>query len=142
MIDDRPAFASAECHPEAAKTICGEIAGEMSSVEIGPNTYVLIVTRGHRHDGAVLASCIHSGARFIGMIGSRRKSLLIRKSLVEEGVATREEVEQVVSPIGLEIGGQSVEEIAVSIAAQLVAVRRNDRLDAPAKNFLPSGLKP
>jgi xanthine dehydrogenase accessory factor len=142
VIDDRPAFANPECHPNAKKTICGDIAKELGALDIRPNTYVLIVTRGHRHDGKVLASCIHSDARYIGMIGSRRKSLLIRKTLVEEGVATRADVERVVSPIGLDIGAESVEEIAVSIVAQLVAVRRNANLDGLAKNFLPSGLKP
>lgn len=141
VIDDRPAFANVKCHPAAVRTICGDIAAELASLPIGPNTYILIVTRGHRHDGTVLAASIHSGARYIGMIGSRRKSLLIRKSLLEEGIATREEIERVVSPIGLDIGAESVEEIAVSIAAQLVAVRRTGRLEAPAKDYQPTILK-
>lgn len=142
VVDDRPAFANTECHPDAKSTVCGDIAQELASMEIGPNTYVLIVTRGHRHDGAVLAACIHSKARYLGMIGSRRKSLLIRKSLLEEGLATAGEMERVVSPIGLDIGAQSVEEIAVSIVAQLIAVRRKAQLHGPAKNYLPKILKP
>lgn len=141
VIDDRPSFASAECHPDARATVCGDIAQGLTEMRYGPNTYVLIVTRGHRHDGAVLAACVHSEARYIGMIGSRRKSMLIRKSLIEEGHATREAMERVVSPIGLDIGAQSVEEIAISIVAQLIAVRRNGELEGPAKNYLPSVLK-
>ena len=142
VIDDRPAFANRQCHPQAKETICGDIAEALAGAEIDPNTYIIIVTRGHRHDGAVLAACIHSPARYIGMIGSRRKSLLIRKGLVQEGRATRQEMERVVSPMGLDIGAQSVEEIALSIAAQLVAVRRNAKLDAASKNYLPASLKP
>lgn len=136
VIDDRPAFANA-CHiPDANKAICGDIAQELSSVGITENTYILIVTRGHRHDGAVLAACIHSRAAYIGVIGSRRKSIMIRQGLVDEGIATEEEVNRVVSPIGLEIGAQSVAEIAVSITAQLVAFHRQGKLDAAAKNFV------
>jgi xanthine dehydrogenase accessory factor len=139
VIDDRPTFASAERHPTAKRAICGDIAGELSALEIGPQTYILIVTRGHRHDGSVLAACVKSGAAYIGMIGSRRKSALIRRTLLDEGHATRAEIERVVSPIGVDIGAQSVEEIAVSIVAELVAVRRKGALTTDAKNFVPGG---
>jgi len=139
VIDDRPTFASAERHAEAKQTICGDIAGELAGLEIGPQTFVLIVTRGHRHDGSVLAACVKSGAAYIGMIGSRRKSALIRRTLLDEGHATRAEIERVVSPIGVDIGAQSVEEIAVSIVAELVAVRRRGGITADAKNFVPGG---
>lgn len=137
VIDDRPEFASVERHATARRTICGDIARELAALEIGPQTYVLIVTRGHRHDGSVLAACVKRSAAYIGMIGSRRKSALIRKTLVDEGLAAREDIERVVSPIGVDIGAQSVEEIAVSIAAELVAVRRKGELTIDAKNFIP-----
>jgi xanthine dehydrogenase accessory factor len=136
VIDDRPSFADKKHIPDADSVICGDIASEIKKYSGGPETYILIVTRGHRHDGAVLAACIHSGARFIGMIGSRRKSALIRKSLVDESLASQEIVNRVVSPVGLDIGSQSVQEIALSIIAQIVAVRRKGRLDAEAKNFI------
>lgn len=136
VIDDRPAFANPDHIPDADRTICGDIARELKEIEITPNTYILIVTRGHRHDGAVLASCIHSPAAYIGMIGSRRKSLMIRRGLIDEGIATADQVNRVVSPIGLEIGARSVAEIAVSIAAQIVAFRRHGKLSAEAKNFV------
>lgn len=137
VIDDRPAYADAQRHALVKQTICGDIAAELAALEIGPQTYVLIVTRGHRHDGSVLAACVKSDAAYIGMIGSRRKSALIRRTLLEEGHATRAEIERVVSPIGVDIGAQSVEEIAVSIAAELVAVRRRGGITADAKNFIP-----
>lgn len=137
VIDDRPAFANPQHIPDAHDTICGDIPAEVAKQPIGENTYVLIVTRGHRHDGAVLAACVNSPAAFIGMIGSRRKSALIRKSIVDEGLATEEAVARVVSPVGLDIGGESIEEIALSIAAQLVTVRRKRCLEAPSLNYAP-----
>lgn len=124
VIDDRPAFANASNTPDAARTICGDIAKETAAIDIGPDTYIVIVTRGHRHDGDVLAACIHSKAAFIGMIGSRRKAALIRKSFIEDGTAAEADFARVRSPIGLDIGSVTVHEIAMSIVAQLVAVRR------------------
>ena len=96
----------------------------MAQQAIGPDTYIVIVTRGHRNDGQTLAACVASNARYIGMIGSQRKALLIKKELIDSGRATQQQVDQVRSPIGLDIGAQTVEEIAVSIAAELVQARR------------------
>lgn len=141
VIDDRPRFASATCHPDAKQTRCGEIASELSEAPTSEHTYILIVTRGHRHDGSVLAAALQKPARYIGMIGSRRKGLLIRRRLIEEGHASLEAMEKVVSPIGLDIGAQSVEEIAVSIVSQLIAVRRKGELEGGALNHVPSSLR-
>jgi len=135
VIDDRPVFANETHVPDAHHVVCGDIAKEMGALELGSDSYVLIVTRGHRHDGAVLAACVNKPCQYIGMIGSKRKSLLIRESLVEEGIATKEAVDRVVSPVGLDIGAESVEEIALSIAAQLVAVRRKQQLTAEALTY-------
>lgn len=137
VIDDRPAFACAAHIPDADETICGDIPAEVAKQAIDESAYVLIVTRGHRHDGAVLAACINKPAAFIGMIGSRRKSALIRQSILDEGIASEEAVARVVSPVGLDIGGESVEEIALSIAAQLVAVRRKAAVSAEPLNYAP-----
>lgn len=135
VIDDRPALASAEHIPEARQTICGDIPGEVAKVETDANTYVVIVTRGHRHDGTVLAAAVKKPAAFIGMIGSRRKGLLIRQGLIDEGLATEAELQRVCSPIGVDIGAESVQEIALSIVTQLVAVRRKRAWGAPALNY-------
>ena len=90
-----------------------------------PNSasYLLIVTRGHKDDMRVLAWAVRTDARYIGMIGSKRKVLSVYKALEREGYSPRE-FERVHAPVGLDIGALSPEEIAVSIAAELIAVRR------------------
>jgi xanthine dehydrogenase accessory factor len=124
VIDDRPTFTRPELYPEGVKTICGDIPGEIAAFPVNSGTYLVIVTRGHRHDGVVLKECIHSPAAYIGMIGSRRKAHIIRRGLLDEGLAEEDDFRRVYTPIGLDIGAQSVEEIAVSIVSQIVAVRR------------------
>ena len=135
VIDDRPSLACQANLPDADKTICGDIPEEMSRLPTNENTFVVIVTRGHRHDGTVLAAAVKKPAAFIGMIGSRRKGLMIRKGLIEEGLATEADLARVCSPIGVDIGSVSVQEIALSIVTQLVAVRRNRNWSAPAMNY-------
>ncbi|MBI3117310.1 MAG: XdhC family protein [Candidatus Hydrogenedentes bacterium] len=130
LIDDRPSFAHAAHVPDAHTILCGDIAEELQHLPLDARTYVVIVTRGHRHDGQALAACIHAPVAYLGLIGSKRKSLLLRRRLLADGLASEEEVARVVSPMGLDIGGTSVEEIALSIAAQLVAVRRRKTLEA------------
>jgi xanthine dehydrogenase accessory factor len=103
---------------------CGDIATELAALPIAGDTYVVIVTRGHEHDQRALAACLRRPAAYVGMIGSRRKVALIRKDLLESGAATEEELARIYAPIGLDIGAETVPEIATSIVAQLVAVRR------------------
>jgi xanthine dehydrogenase accessory factor len=97
----------------------GEI---LKSIEVTPATYCLIVTRGHNHDEEALFHLVNRGARYVGMIGSRRKIKLIFDDLLNEGIS-QESLDQVFAPVGLDIGSQTVAEIAVSIAAQLIAHR-------------------
>jgi len=123
VLDDRPDFAQAGRLPEADRVIVGDIEAELRQFPLGPDTYVVIVTRGHRHDLQALRACLGADVAYLGMIGSRRKVKLIFDELRAEGVATEEQLQRVHAPIGLPIGGQMVEEIAVSIAAELVAVR-------------------
>ena len=122
VIDDRPDCASAERFP-TARRIVGAIEDELRRFPIGEHTYVVVVTRGHKHDAQALGAVIRSPARYLGLIGSRRKVLQILRDLAEHGVA-KERLAAVHAPIGLAIGAVSPEEIAVSIAAELVAVRR------------------
>jgi xanthine dehydrogenase accessory factor len=124
VIDDRPMYSDPARFPEAAETVCAPIAEEVGRQLVTPETYILIVTRGHRNDGVVLKNCIHSPAAYIGLIGSRRKIHLIRKGFIEEDIATEDQFARVFAPVGLDIGAVSVEEIATSITAQLIAVRR------------------
>jgi len=123
VADDRAAYANSERFPMA-----GEIytTYEDAYAKIRPNasSYLLIVTRGHKDDMRVLAWAVRTGARYIGMIGSKRKVLSVYKALEREGYSA-EEFARVHAPVGLDIGALSPEEIAVSICAELIAVRRN-----------------
>ena len=122
IVDDRADFASAERLPEADEIIIGDIATELRKYPITPLTYVVIVTRGHQHDESALHSVVESDAGYIGLIGSRRKIKLIFDDLLEAGIS-KERLQRVYAPIGLDINSKTVPEIAVSIASQLIQVR-------------------
>jgi xanthine dehydrogenase accessory factor len=123
VIDDRADFASRERFPEADRLIVADPGAALSDLPIAEDTYIVIVTRGHRDDAGALRACIRSRAGYIGMIGSRAKVTLTREQFLREGWASAEEFDRVHAPIGLPIGSRTVEEIAVSIAAELVRVR-------------------
>jgi xanthine dehydrogenase accessory factor len=125
VADDREAFANTERFPMAEKLYTSY---EDAFTKIVPNasSYLLIVTRGHKDDMRVLAWAVRTEARYIGMIGSKRKVLSVYKALEKERYAP-EEFERVHAPVGLDIGALTPEEIAVSITAELIAVRRNAR---------------
>ncbi len=123
VIDDRPEFASEDRFPWAEMIIVGDPARELERAAIDGTTYVVLVTRGHRHDAAALRACIRRPAAYIGMIGSARKAGLLRDEFLARGWASAAEWDRVHAPIGLTIGSRTVEEIAVSISAELVAVR-------------------
>jgi xanthine dehydrogenase accessory factor len=94
----------------------------LQELEITPDTYCLIVTRGHNHDQEALYRLINRGACYVGMIGSRRKIRKIFAALADAGVSM-EALERVYAPVGIDIGSQTVMEIAVSIVAELIAHR-------------------
>lgn len=123
VLDDRSEFANPENIPEADHMIVGDIGKIIRDIPKTPDTYVVIVTRGHSHDGNALRECITSNAGYIGMIGSARKIHLMRNKFLEKGWASTEQFDHIFAPIGLEIQSKTVEEIAVSIAAQLVLIR-------------------
>jgi xanthine dehydrogenase accessory factor len=124
VIDDRPEFTDSDLFPEGVRTHCGDIAAGVTEHVAGDDTYIVIVTRGHRHDAETLRACIRKPVAYIGMIGSRRKVALVRKSFAEAGIATEEELDAIHAPIGLDIDAETPAEIATSITAQLIAVRR------------------
>ncbi len=130
IIDDRADCASAERFPRANHRVVGEIETELSRLPIDARMYVVIVTRGHRHDGKALAAVLDSPAKYVGLIGSKRKVMTIFADLLAQG-ADLDALCKVHAPVGLEIGAVTVPEIALSIAAELIAVRRG-RDDAPA----------
>jgi len=124
VIDDRPEFATAERFPENVTVQCGPIGERVGSFPIAADTYLVIATRSHQHDAEALAACLHRRAAYIGMIGSRRKAAHLRQDFIASGRATGAEFDRVYAPIGLDIGARTVPEIATSIVAQLIAVRR------------------
>lgn len=124
VLDDRPEYARPERFPEAASTrVAPDFAHCFDAFNPGPRDYIVIVTRGHLHDGAVLAQALRTKATYIGMIGSSRKKEQVFQRMREEGFST-EDLDRVFSPIGLAIGAETPEEIAVSIIAQCIAHRR------------------
>ncbi len=137
ILDDRPEFTAAELFPEEVATRCCGLAGGLAADPLGPDTYVVIVTRGHQHDAAALRACLGRPAAYLGMIGSRRKVALLRQGFLEAGWATQEQLDRVFAPIGVNIGAETVPEIAASITAQLVAVRRRGWEQARSVGAMP-----
>lgn len=121
VMDDRAEFANTERYPEAREVRVLENFDSCLG-ELGPDDYVIIVTRGHLHDRDVLAQALRTQAGYIGMIGSKPKRLAVYKSLLENGF-TQADLDRVYSPIGLTIGADTPEEIAVSIVGELIKVR-------------------
>jgi xanthine dehydrogenase accessory factor len=123
IVDDRPEFANAERFPEADRITCGRFDEVLEGYPIDSNTYVVCVTRGHKHDETSLRLVAPTDAAYVGMIGSKRRVGAVLKHLVEDGI-DRGAVERVHTPIGLDIGAETPEEIAVSIMAEIIQARR------------------
>lgn len=126
VIDDRPEWANPERFPEADEVIRGRFDEVLAGYPIDSTAYVICVTRGHRHDETSLRCVIGRGAAYVGMIGSKRRAAAVLKHLVDEG-ADPEAVAAVHTPIGLDIGAETPEEIAVAIMGEIIAVRRRGR---------------
>ena len=132
-IDDRETYCSEERFPLAKQRLCGPFDDVLPNLEIGGDDFCIIVTRGHQHDEQALSHLANQPARYVGMIGSRRKIRMIFEDLVREGIP-QEVLDRVHAPLGLDIGSQTVAEIAVSIVAELIAVRNRDYRRAPDKS--------
>jgi xanthine dehydrogenase accessory factor len=126
VLDDREKFANRERFPDADQVIVADFGPTLDSLKITRATYIVIITRGHQYDEEALMTVADSPAAYIGMIGSRRRVEAVRHNLENFGVDTSK-LERVRAPIGLEIGAQTPEEIAVSIIAEMIAVRRGGR---------------
>jgi len=129
VVDDRPQYANRERFPAARRLIVGPMAVVLPKLEVTPQTFVVIVTRGHGHDQEALQHMAPTSASYVGLIGSKRKIRLIFDALLDAGLPD-EALERVSAPVGLDIGSESVDEIAVSIVAELIA-RRNLGSAAP-----------
>lgn len=124
IVDDRGSFASRERFPEAVEIHAGEYEEIFPKLPIHESSFLIIVTRGHRDDMRVLRLAAASPARYIAMIGSKRKVIGVIKELEKEGIP-RSAFGRIYAPMGLEIGAVSPEEIAVSVVAEMIAVRRS-----------------
>lgn len=122
VYDDRPEFTAPELFPQAEATFCGSFEELAQHVTITPDDYVVIMTRGHQADYEVLTQTLRSRAKYLGCIGSKKKLALCRDRLLKAGF-TAEEYAGVHAPIGLAIGAETPPEIAVSVTAELIAVR-------------------
>jgi xanthine dehydrogenase accessory factor len=123
VIDDRVEYANAASLPDADNIIVRPVGDAMNEIRKDSNTYIVIVTRGHDNDADALKPCIGSEAAYVGMIGSKPKVAKMRREFIDREWATEEQWQQIYTPVGLDIGSKTVEEIAVSIAAQLVLIK-------------------
>jgi xanthine dehydrogenase accessory factor len=123
VADDRARFASRERFPDADRILVEDFATAAASMTLGRNGYAVVVTRGHKGDTEALRSVLGKGLRFVGLLGSKPKMVHVLTALEEAG-APSEELAQIHCPVGLDIGAETPEEIAVSILAEMITVRR------------------
>jgi xanthine dehydrogenase accessory factor len=137
VVDDREAYANRERFPEARQVIAEDFDKVTASLAPSESAYIVIVTRGHRDDMRVLRWAVQTRARYVGMIGSKRKTIAIFNELQKEGLSP-ELFERVHAPVGLDIGAVTPEEIAVSITAELIAIRRHAERALPHMSWFKS----
>jgi xanthine dehydrogenase accessory factor len=123
VCDDRVEFANRKRFPAADNVLVEDFESVFEKIDINKNSYIVIVTKGHKSDEIVLEKALKTDAKYIGMIGSKRKTLTILKKLNERGIP-QETLSRVYSPIGISIGAVTPEEIALSIVCELVKIRR------------------
>jgi len=124
VVDDRETFANRERFPEAAEVLSGNYEELFDALPVTEASYIVIVTRGHRDDMRILRWASSTDAKYIAMIGSKRKVISVAKELEKEGIPPAR-LARIFAPMGLEIGAISPEEIAISVAAEMIAVRRS-----------------
>jgi xanthine dehydrogenase accessory factor len=137
VIDDRETYANRERFPEAQEVIAEDYEQAMARLSPTGSSYIVIVTRGHRDDMRILRWAVQTEARYIGMIGSKRKTIVIFRELTREGIPA-DLFDRVHAPVGLEIGAITPEEIAVAITAELIAIRRHAERALPHMSWFHS----
>ena len=140
VIDDRAAFANRERFPFAASVVVDDIPAWLAQTQIPSTAYAVIVTRGHRNDLDALRALAPRDLRYIGLIGSRAKVARLYDQLLAESNVNPALLERIHAPIGLDLGAVTPQEIAVSIAAELIAVRRGkaDALKSASLRWFPN----
>jgi xanthine dehydrogenase accessory factor len=137
VVDDRETYANRERFPNAKEVVAEDFDKALARLAPSESSYLVIVTRGHRDDMRVLRWAVQTPARYVGMIGSKRKTITIFQELTKEGLAP-ELFERVHAPVGLDIGAITPEEIAVAITAELIAARRNVERALPHMSWFHS----
>jgi xanthine dehydrogenase accessory factor len=140
VCDDREAYANSERFPDARQVIAQDFEQAMASLTPNESAFIVIVTRGHRDDMRVLRWAVQTQARYIGMVGSNRKAITIFRELTAEGLKP-ELFDRVYSPVGLDIGANTPEEIAVSIMAEIIGLRRRVERPLPHMSWFHSNRK-
>jgi xanthine dehydrogenase accessory factor len=134
VVDDREAYANRERFPDAREVIAEDFETVTARLDPPESSHIVIVTRGHRDDMRILRWAVNTRARYLGMIGSRRKTISIYKELEKEGIPAGK-FANVHAPVGLEIGAVTPEEIAVAIVAEMIAVRRHAVVNVASKMY-------
>jgi xanthine dehydrogenase accessory factor len=137
VLDDRTLYANEERFPMADKVMAGDFHEHLGGFPIGPSTYIVLVSRGHKQDETTLREVVARGAAYVGMIGSKRRVSTVLRHLAEEGYPM-EALERVYTPIGLDIRAETPEEIAVSIMAEIIGVRRGGFTGQSMRDGRPS----
>lgn len=139
VIDDRPEYASAARFPDADRVICGPFVDAVRSLAVGPSTYVVLVTRGHRHDMDCLRELVEKPLAYIGMIGSRIRVETVFRLLADEHGIDRRCFDKVYAPVGLDLNARTPAEIAVAVAAEILKVRQGgtgESLSRPGRGLI------
>jgi xanthine dehydrogenase accessory factor len=137
VLDDRPDFAHPSRFPDC-EVIAEDFIAALRTMRFTPSTYAVVITRGHEHDAECLAEILRKEAAYVGLIGSRRRVRFVLEMLGREGILT-ERLREVFTPIGLPIGAESPEEIALSIVAELVCIRRKGHAQGRALRAAAGG---
>jgi xanthine dehydrogenase accessory factor len=134
VLDDRVIYANRIRFPEADEVLAGDMAATLRGLEITPQTYIVLITRGHQFDEPCLREVIHSQAKYIGMIGSKRRIKACFIRFRDADGIPEELLKRVYAPIGVDIGAESPEEIALSIISEMVKVRRGGTAQSLSQN--------
>jgi len=135
VYDDREQYANRERFPEAQEILVGPFDSMSDRVSVDSQSFVVVVTRGHQHDLAATEQVIRTSARYVGLVGSRRKIKMIVEELLNRGHAP-EVFDRLYAPIGLDIGSDTPEEIAVSVVAELIALRKGVHRRSQKQEFV------
>ena len=142
VVDDRPGFANAVRFPESGRVVCDGFDHAIAKLAITKYDFVCVITRGHRHDAACLRQLLAGEQpRYLGLIGSRRRTIELFKMLEEEGF-DRAKIDQIHTPIGVPIGAETPKEIAISILAELIQQRSSRSAERKAERLALASHEP